>query len=485
MGSDEHRQQWESAGGKTPDYWEFCKIEDLLENSKSIAVGVMYPGGNTLGGIPLVKVTDVKNGEIQSKPVFCISSKVDEEYKRTRLNGTELLITLVGNPGDCVVVSKSMAGWNVARALAVVRLADINLRQWIRHVLLSAPAKHLIDVRLNTTVQKTLNLKDIRSLGIPIPPKNERDAISSIIGSLDDKIELNRRMNATLEGLAQALFQSWFVDFDPVLDNALAAGNPIPDELTDRAAVRRQALDNGTANREAAQHFPATFQLTEELGWIPEGWDVISIENVAEKIGMGPFGSRITRDNFIEKGVPVIRGNNLTNDFVDRDFVYLSEEKATELKSSNVFPRDIVFTHRGTIGQVGIIPLNSKYPRYVVSQSQMFLRINQEITSPEYAFRYFKSGSGMERLLGFTSQVGVPAIARPTTSLKSLPIPIPAKSVVTEYDRINSQYDKKVIANTIQSDALTKLRDTLLPQLISGELTIPVAQAQSEEFTHG
>ena len=93
----------------------------------------------------------------------------------------------------------------------------------------------------------TLNRNHIHPIVVTLPPLPEQKAIAHILGSLDDKIELNQRMNATLEGLAQALFQSWFVDFDPVLDNALAAGNPIPDELADRAAVRRQALDNGTA----------------------------------------------------------------------------------------------------------------------------------------------------------------------------------------------------------------------------------------------
>ncbi|MCB0271306.1 MAG: restriction endonuclease subunit S, partial [Calditrichaeota bacterium] len=102
MGSDDLRTLWESAGGQAPDHWKFHKIEDLLKNSKSISVGVMYPGQNSPGGIPLIRVTDVKSGSIFSKPTFCISPEVDEEYKRTRLNGTELLITLVGNPGDCV-----------------------------------------------------------------------------------------------------------------------------------------------------------------------------------------------------------------------------------------------------------------------------------------------------------------------------------------------------------------------------------------------
>ena len=94
-------------------------------------------------------------------------------------------------------------------------------------------------------------LPHIASIEIPVPPLPEQKAIAQILGTLDDKIELNRRMNATLEGMAQALFKSWFVNFDPVIDNALAAGNSIPDELAPRAEVRRQALANGTASRES------------------------------------------------------------------------------------------------------------------------------------------------------------------------------------------------------------------------------------------
>ena len=127
-------------------------------------------------------------------------------------------------------------------------------------------------------------------LNIPLPPLPEQKAIAHILGALDDKIELNRRMNATLEGMAQALFKSWFVDFDPVIDNALAAGNPIPDELAPRAEVRKNALANGTTQQGSVDHptlsdpkplFPAAFQFTEELGWIPEGWTLQSFESLA------------------------------------------------------------------------------------------------------------------------------------------------------------------------------------------------------------
>ena len=106
-------------------------------------------------------------------------------------------------------------------------------------------------------------------LNFPVPTITpERLEVVELLETIHHKIELNRRMNATLEGMAQVLFKSWFVDFDPVIDNALAAGNLIPDELAPRAEVRKKALANGTANRDAAKHFPAALQFTEELGCI-------------------------------------------------------------------------------------------------------------------------------------------------------------------------------------------------------------------------
>ncbi len=105
---------------------------------------------------------------------------------------------------------------------------------------------------------------------------------------------------------------------------------------------------------------------------------------------MGPFGSNIKTDNFVPAGVPIIRGVNLNADrFLDDEFVYLTDEKADELKSANAFPNDLVFTHRGTLGQVGIIPQNAKFKRYVVSQSQMKLRCNPQKAEPMFVFYFF------------------------------------------------------------------------------------------------
>ena len=187
---------------------------------------------------------------------------------------------------------------------------------------------------------------------------------------------------------------------------------------------------------------------------------------------MGPFGSKITRDNFVDKGVPVIRGNNLRDGFNEDKFVYLKEEKATELSSANVFSYDIVFTHRGTLGQVGIIPEQALHPRYVVSQSQMYLRVDKSIISPYLVYHYFKSRHGTNVLLSFRSQTGVPALSRPTTSLKSIQIIVPHIKLSGAFDNLISPMKQKITLADREVDSLSQLRDILLPQLLSGELSI-------------
>jgi restriction endonuclease S subunit len=199
-----------------PQGWSVTTVGELLAEDRGISVGVMYPGDHEPVGIPLLKVGDLAGNRINPSPDFRISIAKHREYSRTALEGGELLLTLVGAVGQCAVVSSRMAGWNAARAVAVIRLKDPTDAQFVRTCLLSAPLQHLMQIWSNTTVQTTLNLKEIRQLPLPWPPRSERQRIVSVLTPLDDKIELNRQMNATLEAMARALFKSWFVDFDPV-----------------------------------------------------------------------------------------------------------------------------------------------------------------------------------------------------------------------------------------------------------------------------
>ncbi|MGV8898286.1 MAG: restriction endonuclease subunit S [Burkholderiaceae bacterium] len=260
--SSELRSLWVHAGGQLPVDWHIVSLESLLRDTKSIAVGVMYPGPDTPGGTPLVKVGDIKGGIIAAKPIYCISAETNQEHKRTQLKGDELLMTLVGNPGECVVVKSEMVGWNPARAIAVIRLRDTEMRPYLKAVLQSAAGKHLIDAVLNTTVQKTLNLKDIRKLPIPLPPTATIKGISTFLEALTDRIALLRDTNATLEAIAQALFKSWFVDFDPV---HAKQGGRAPEGMDDATAAL----------------FPDSFEES-EMGLVPKGWTVEALDSIAD-----------------------------------------------------------------------------------------------------------------------------------------------------------------------------------------------------------
>ena len=428
-----------------------------------------YFDGETL----FVTPTDMSNDKYITSTIRTLSSK-----------GREIQNRIVFDKGIVV----SCIGWQMGKSAIVNQVASTN--QQINTVIpdasfinfdflyyiLKSKRQEIFDLGSTATRTPIIKKSLFEKITFKAPPLPEQKSIAHILGSLDDKIELNRRMNATLEGLAQALFQSWFVDFDPVLDNALAAGNPIPDELTDRATVRRQALNNGTANREAAQHFPATFQLTEELGWIPEGWDTKTIEELAEKVAMGPFGSSIKVSTFVEEGIPVISGQHLKNTLLeDSVFNFITPDHAEKLKRSNVFRGDIIFTHAGSIGQVSLIPPESKYDRYVISQRQFYLRCDLEKTSSLYLTYFFRSHDGQHVLLANASQVGVPSLARPSSYLKSIRVINPDKTILNLFDNFIRDIHTSLSLNNHESKTLSKLRDTLLPQLISGELRIPNA----------
>jgi type I restriction enzyme S subunit len=319
--------------------------------------------------------------------------------------------------------------------------------------------KRNLQYEASGSVQDNINLQTLERLQFPLPPMKEQRAIAHILGTLDDKIELNRRMNETLEAIVRAIFKSWFVDFTPV--RAKASGESA-DFICQRLSLTPDLL----------ALFPDSLQET-DIGEIPMGWATVLLGRLCSRVSMGPFGSDIKTDNFVEVGVPVIRGGNLTDGFVDEGFVFVSKEKADQLRNANATSEDIVITHRGTLGQVGFIPKASRYQRYIVSQSQMVLSINTNLSSPRYVFEFLRSPIGQHQLLANASQVGVPAIARPTTSVKAIPIVAPGVEILRAFEKVVAPMIERVVANTSESRTLATLRDTLLPKLISGEIRAP------------
>ncbi|WP_233371503.1 restriction endonuclease subunit S, partial [Escherichia coli] len=289
------------------------------------------------------------------------------------------------------------------------------------------------------------------------------------------KLKSNEVINKSLEQMSQTLFKSWFVDFDPVIDNALDAGNPIPEALQSRAELRqkvRNCADFKPLPAEIRSLFQSEFEET-ELGWVPKGWSIVRTEDIALKIGMGPFGSNIKVSTFVNAGVPIISGQHLKDPLlIDGDNNFITPEHAEKLKNSAVYRKDIIFTHAGNIGQVSLIPEDSEYDRYIISQRQFFLRVNESKSSPNYLIHYFRSEKGQHALLSNASQVGVPSIARPSTHLKNISFLNPPMVLLKEFEKFSTPLFHRFSKNRKCGVSLTALRDTLLPKLISGELSL-------------
>ncbi|HNY34814.1 MAG TPA: restriction endonuclease subunit S [Methanothrix soehngenii] len=286
--------------------------------------------------------------------------------------------------------------------------------------------------------QAGIALKDLKDTLIPKPPLSEQLKVTSILSSVDAAIEQTDAIIAQMERVKKSLM--------------------------------RELFSKGVAHKK--------FKIT-PLGLIPDNWKIKTIDELKGKkphaISMGPFGSNIKTDNFISSGIPVIRGVNLASLFVrDFNFVYLSEKKADELIASNAYPRDIVITHRGTIGQVSIIPDSAKYSRYVVSQSQMKLTCDESIVDPYFLNYYFNSPKGQYLLLRNKAHTGVPALGQPTTSLKDILVPIPDIGEQKLISSILSSAIDRIGVEQKYLETLKLLKSGLMQGLLSGRVPVKV-----------
>ncbi len=180
-------------------------------------------------------------------------------------------------------------------------------------------------------------------------------------------------------------------------------------------------------------------------------WPLVTVDQIKAKtryslVG-GPFGSNLVTKDYREDGVPVIRGGNVPGDkaFSFDDLVFVSEEKADQLLPNNAFPGDLVVTQRGTLGQVGLIPLDSPYPRFVISQSQMKLTVNAQIASAKFVYYYFCLPESVQHVKNQAITSGVPHIN--LEILKRFELPLPSLREQERIAAILSAYDDLIENN--------------------------------------
>ena len=316
----------------------------------------------------------------------------------------------------------------------------------------------------------SLTVPVLNDLKIKLPPLPEQKAIAHILSSLDNKIELNRRMNETLEAMAQALFKSWFVDFDPVIDNALAAGNAIPDEFFERAEQRKGIEKKDHSDTQNL--FPDEFEFSEDMGWIPLGWDVDGFKNIVEKY----IDNRGKTPPLSEFGIPLIEVKHIsdyeikpsldTTKFVDRD-TYNSWFR------SYLQTDDIIISTVGTIGRICMVANGEEF---AIAQNLLGFRFKKTSVLPSFMYYQmdgFRFRHDVDARLVTTVQASIKR-----KDLETISLLIPSIKVQKAFEIIVKPLMNK--QNSNQNIQLAKLRDILLPKLMSGELRIPDAEALVE-----
>lgn len=427
-------------------------------------------------GIPFWRSKDVIDkalGEFQRFDLF-ISEKryleISSKYG-SPVQG-DLLLSSVGNRSGQPYVIKDEGDFYFKDG-NIIWLSDFSnldsefLSYWLKsHIGQSALSAVMIG-----SAQKALTIDAIRNLDVSFPFLNYQKKAVKILGSLDNKITLNRQLNQTLEQMAQALFKSWFVDFDPVIDNALAAGNEIPTDLQDRAERRQLQFakaDHKPLPENIRKLFPSEFELTESLGWVPKGWGVNFVGNVIDVVGGGTPSTK-------------------EQSYWDGEFAFCTPKDMSSLSSKVLLDTERHLTVAGVAkvssGQlpVGTVLMSSRAPIGYLAINQTPVSINQGIIalkpnnnfSAEYLICWLESN--MEEVISRANGSTFLEISK--NNFRDIPFLIPANSCLNSFGEMAGNFFKRLVETQKQIEQLTKLRDTLLPKLISGELRIPEAQS--------
>lgn len=444
---------------------------ERLGNHADVFSGFAFKSADwRLTGIPVVKIKNVNNGVVDiSDTQFFSPESITERHDKFFVAHGDVLIAMTGQgsvgrvgrlhlkEGEKILLNQRVGKFEVKSTLDLRYLYYILSSSYYEDILFSAATG---------SGQPNLSPSTISNIEIPIISLEEQKRFSAILGALDDKIELNRQTNETLEKMAQALFKSWFVDFDPVIDNALEAGNTIPDELQDRAERHQQQLakpDHQPLPDDIRQLFPSELELTDELGWVPMGWGQTMISNFCLKVQNGGTPKRSESKYWDDGNIPWLGSGEVRQAIITKTKSFITKEGLNK-SSAKLIPKGatVIAMYGATAGQVAF--------------SAIEMTTNQAVCSliPKSHSRFFVYLS-MERLVavlenqarGSAQQNISKGIIEETISI------MPPSILLKVFDELLQPIFDRWESNLDANTNLVALRDTLLPKLISGELRLP------------
>ncbi len=413
-------------------------------------------------GYPYVAIPQVKNGRIDIDAARRISPENFVEWTRkTNPAPYDVVLSRRCNPGETAFVAPEMR-FALGQNLVLLRADGHSIYPpFLRWLVRGQEWWNQVGQFINVgAVFESLKCADIPKFELLIPPLKEQHAIAHILGTLDDKIELNRRMNDTLEAMARTIFKSWFVDFDPV--RAKVSGEP-PESICRRLGLTPDVL----------ALFPDSFQ-DSKFGEIPVGWTVTSLSDLTTKIGSGatPRGGR---DVYLEEGIALIRSQNVyDSEFVWDGLARISDEAADQLSGVEVKGGDVLLNITGA----------SILRTCVVDPAVLPARVNQHVAivrakpgiPPKYLHLQLLRRSTKDYLLGMNAGASREAVTK--GHIESVPIVRPSVDVLSRFQAIVVSLGLQGEQSAQQSRVLASIRDTLLPSLLCGDIDISTARAK-------
>lgn len=460
--------------------WALYELDITFEDGDRSS---RYPKANEFleyGNHPFLNTKNIVDGRLDLSEINFLSDQKFSEIKKGRVNPNDIIISTRGSQLGKVAFYSDHS-WSqplINAQLLIIRVKDERLIPEYLYLLLnSTDGKKQIEMLKSGSAQPQLPVRDLKKLIVNLPDINIQKKILLLHNSLDNKIMLNRQINQTLEQMAQALFKSWFVDFDPVIDNALDAGFfdqglEFPDELLRRAEARKAARENADFKplpEDIRQLFPAAFELCSEpslglRGWVPQTWAVTTVGDVF--IVKGGSTPSTTNPDFWEGGdihwtsPKDLSGNN--------DKILLTTERkitsaGLQKISSGLLPTEtVLMSSRAPVGYLAL----TKIPTAI---NQGYIAITDtKFLSPEFTLYWLDSN--MDIIKSMSGGTTFAEISKKT--FRGIQLVIPNIDVVSFFSTIVGSYLSKITKNSEECSTLEDLRDYLLPKLINGELEV-------------
>ncbi|WP_345843001.1 restriction endonuclease subunit S [Shewanella algae] len=440
-------------------------------------------------GIPLITAKIVKSGRLETPTEFIPEEDYDAWMVRGLPQAGDVVLTTEAPLGEVAQLDDA----NVALAQRIVTLRgkpDLLVNDYLKYLLQSHAVQQQLDARGSGSTVKGIKQSELRKVVLSLPPIAQQRSIAGTLKSLDDKITLNTQTNQTLEQMAQALFKSWFVDFDPVIDNALDSGfferefvgEGIPEPLAKRVAIRQALREAAGADTDASAIgrlppetralFPDRFEKHPELGWIPKGWEV---KPVSEALDINPKVklSKGTTAKFADmKAAPT--SGYMIDGVIEKEFSGGSKFMADDVLLARITPClengktaivDFLAQDEAGFGSTEFIVMRGKG-----AVSMPFVACLSRL--PEFRAHCIQSMVGSS---------GRQRVQNACFDSFYLTFP-PTADVLEKFEQTCLPSFRQMTVARLESEALANLRDTLLPKLLSGELELANTEIIVEAF---